>query len=306
MSCPAGFVLAPNGLACVVKCPSTYTFQMQSGVPSCVMTGTDGNVIASFGLTSVATVKASDAAGFASTSYADWGEDFGSAYQDFQQNLAIASATAGRANQVSVAFQNLQTAEDARGTAGGEAAYERARVAYYTLTKGDSWLESERARVANTEAQPIVDDLASQYTSVKNRVDQQQKTIDVINGLKDRVLSVKDDLGFSVNTFQKQIEDIKNQINIDKKNQNSAVQITTSWVDTFLNWLIAIITILCIVLLVRRFSRRGGLERMRRETEFYKAQTALSRAKSGLVDKPYGVFESLLGKAAEAPAAPKV
>jgi hypothetical protein len=42
---------------------------------------------------------------------------------------------------------------------------------------------------------------------------------------------------------------------------------------------------------------------MRRETEFYKAQTSLARAKSGIVDRPYGVFESLFKKtdAAEAP-----
>lgn len=256
MGCPIEFVMSPSGQACVVKCPATYTLQVQSGVPSCVMKSQTGDVIASFGLTSVPPMAGGGPSGaIRNTSYVNWGADFVSAYNDYTRDLATANAAAGVANQQAIAFSNLQAAENARGTPGGESAYEKARVAYYTLTQGDSWIEGEQERIANTEAQPVINGLVSRYTGLQEKRNQQQSTIEVINGLKDKVLSVKDDLAFSVDTFQKQVEAIKNQINIDRKNQADAVKATSSWIDVVLNWLIAIATLVCIILLVRRFLR---------------------------------------------------
>jgi hypothetical protein len=60
----------------------------------------------------------------------------------------------------------------------------------------------------------------------KAKQTEQASTIQVINGLRDKVLTVKDDMAFSVRTFQKQVDNIKNQINIDKKNQVDATKAT--------------------------------------------------------------------------------
>ena len=283
MSCPAEFVVSPTG-QCVVKCPSTYTLKMKDGVPACAMKDSNGAEITSFNLTSVAPM-----AGNRYKSYTEWGPDFAAAYEDFRKELSVADASLGKATQRSAAFARLQAAEDARGTDGGESAYEAARLAYYTLTKGDSWIQEEQARVGNTQAQPVVNGLISQYQSLVERKNQQQQTIDVINGLKDKVLSVKDDLSFSVNTFQKQVDAIKNKINIDKKAQIETIQATTSWVDTFLNWTIAIATIVCIFMLVRRFTRGGpSLEKLRTDTALFKAQAEYTRAKASLIPKKQG------------------
>jgi hypothetical protein len=279
MSCPSQFVMSPNGSACIVKCPTTYTSKILDGVPSCVMMHpTKNEVLVSFGLTSVPPFTGTGTPG---------GPAFTSAYNDYTAALAVADARAGSANRESVAFSNLMTAENARGSTGGEEAYQAARVAYYTLTKGDSWIQEEKARIANTDAQPIVNSLASQYRSLTDRKDQQTRTIDVINGLKDKVLSVKDDLSFSVNTFQRQVDAIKNQINKDKKVRSETIEATTSWVDTFLNWVIAIATIVCIVMLVRRFTGGGpSLEKLRADTALFRAQTEYGRAKAGLPTQP--------------------
>jgi hypothetical protein len=282
MSCPSQFVMSPSGSACVVKCPSTYTTKILDGVPSCVMTNpTTGAVIASFGLTSVPPFTGTGTPG---------GPAFTAAYDDFTAALATANAEAGSANQQSVAFSKLMAAEGARGTTGGEAAYQAARVAYYTLTKGDSWIQEEKERVANTDAQPVVNSLASQYRNLMERRNQQTRTIDVINGLKDKVLSVKDDLTFSVNTFQRQVDAIKNQINKDKKIQSETIEATTSWVDTFLNWTIAIATLVCIVMLVRRFaSSVPSLDKLRADAALFRAQSEYARAKASLIPKALGV-----------------
>ena len=287
MGCPLEFVMSQG--ACVVKCPSTYTLQVVSGVPSCVMKSPSGEVITSFGLTSVPPMAGGGPSGaIRNTSYVTWGADFVNAYKDFTEKLAVADAAVSKTTAADTAYRALMKAENARGTPAGESAYETARLAYYTLTQGDSWIEQEKTRIGNIQAQPIMNGLISQYQSLTERKNQQQQTIDVINGLKDKVLSVKDDLSFSVNTFQKQVEAIKNQINKDKKVQSETIQATTSWVDTFLNWTIAIATIVCIFMLVRRFTRGGpsALEKLRADTALFRAQADYTRARAGAPAQP--------------------
>jgi hypothetical protein len=257
-----------------------YTSKILDGVPSCVMMNpTKNEVLASFGLTSVPPFTGTGTPG---------GPAFTSAYADYTAALATADAKVGSANRQSIAFSNLMAAENARGSTGGEAAYQAARVTYYTLTKGDAWIQEEKERVANTDAQPVVNTLASQYRNLVERKNQQTRTIDVINGLKDKVLSVKDDLTFSVNTFQRQIDAVKNQINKDKKVQSDTIEATTSWVDTFLNWTIAIATIVCIFMLVRRLTRGGPsvLEKLKTDAALFRAQAEYTRAKAGLNAQP--------------------
>jgi hypothetical protein len=198
----------------------------------------------------------------------------------FDAALVVADAKIDKDLKITTAFKSLQDAENARGTPAGESAYETARIAYYTLTKGDSWITDEQDRIANTEAQPVVDNLVTRYKDLNAKRTQQQSTIEVINGLKDKVLSVKDDLGFSVKTFQKQVDAIRNQINIDKKNQADVIQATTSWVDVVLNWLIAVVTIICIAMLVRRFSgsKVPSLEEVETQARLMRAQAYLLNA----------------------------
>jgi hypothetical protein len=204
----------------------------------------------------------------------------------FNSAIAVTDANVNKAVKIRTAFVALQTAENARGTPAGESAYQSARIAYYTLTKGDSWLQEEQTRIANTEAQPVVNTFTSQYRDLTGKKDQQQRTIDVIKGLRDKVLSVKDDLSFSVNTFQKQVDAVKNKINIDKKARIETIETTTSWIDTFLNWTIAIATIVSIVLLIRRFASGGpSLEKLRTDTALFKAQAEYTRAKASLTPK---------------------
>jgi hypothetical protein len=311
LSCPAEFVVAPSGTACLVPCPEPlgYTMTSQGSVLSCTYTG-DSSIKVTLTPTPMYMTSPGGQgrpAIPARASYTTLGEKptYQAELDRFAAALAVANGRIDRAVRVNTAFSQLQAAENARGTTAGETAYSQARIAYYTLTQGDSWLATEQERIANTEAQPVVNSFVSQYNNLKAKRTEQQSTIEVINGLKDKVLSVKDDMAFSVKTFQKQMDAINNQINIDKKNQEDAIQLTSSWIDVFLNWVIAIITLLCIVFLVRRFAGSvPTIEKLKSEASLLRARAELSRAKAGLPTPPT-FLSSIFGTPAASTAASK-
>jgi hypothetical protein len=174
----------------------------------------------------------------------------------FNDAIAVVDANINKTTKINTAFNALQDAENARDVAPD--AYQAARVAYYTLVKGDTWLNDEKTRVANVEAQPVVNDLIGKYQSLQSRRSQQQAVIDSMKGVKDSVLTVKDELSFSVSNFQRQIADITNQINKDKRVQTIELLNATSWIEVLLNWLIGLSTLIAIFFLIRYFMRRSS------------------------------------------------
>ena len=286
--------MSPVGYSgCVVKCPDLYAPAVKDGVPVCVMKDNYGNLLTSFGLTPAQSVMFGTPGVNPNTPHTDagWRGAFNSAYNDYLRDLAVSSASVSNLQKINSAFKTLQAAENARGTSGGESAYEQARVAYYTLTEGDTWLEKEKIRIANTEAQPIVDNYVAQYNGIQEKKNHQQSTIDVVNGVRDKILTVKDDLKYSVSTFQKQIGDIKNQINKNKIEQSQSIAATSSWVDTFLNWVIALATLVAIVLLVRRFYKGGAvptIEELETKARLIRAQAMLKNANTRIPNSWWG------------------
>ena len=273
-------VMSPTGGGCVPTCQPRYTMTVISGMPSCVSKDDAGNVLASYTLTPFPFLT-KDSNPYDPNS--DWSKEHDAATKATYESYALAEANVDKKKKESSAFSSLQQAENARGTPAGESAYERARIAYYTLTKGDTWLDEEKDRIANTEAQPIIDGLVSQYNALKDKKQQQQSTIEVMNGVKDKVLGVKDDLKFSVKHFEKQIGDIKNQINKDKRAQTEVIAQTSSWIDVFLNWLIAIVTIIAIFFIARRFTGPGPtLEQIETKARMIRAQASMIRATKDL------------------------
>jgi hypothetical protein len=174
-------------------------------------------------------------------------------FKRFNDALAIADAKVDKNTKLTTAFNTLQDAENARDTAPD--AYQSARVAYYTLLKGDTWLNEEKNRVANSEAQPVINNFLDKYKSLQYTRSRQQAVIDSMNNVKQSVLGVKDDLDFSVSNFQKHINDIKNQINKDKRDQTVQLAKATSWIEVLLNWLIGLASLIAIFFLARYLMR---------------------------------------------------
>lgn len=249
-TCPTEFIMAPgSGMACMIKCPEQKNYKLSSNgaMLSCSYIG-DPTITVQLN-----TVPAyiGQPASYTTLPNKDV---YRTELERFARDLAVTDANIDKAFKVKTAYDKLQLAENARDQSPD--AYDRARVAYYTLVKGDKWIDEERQRIANVEAQPVVNTLIAKRNDLDSQIGQQQSTIDIVNGVKDKVLSVEDDLQYSVSAFEKQIENVRNQINMDKKKQIVTAQQAGSWVNSLLNWLIALTTLIAIVFIVRYIIRR--------------------------------------------------
>jgi hypothetical protein len=173
---------------------------------------------------------------------------------DFDKRYPVVRKTVTRDNQLRDAFKELQQAENARDKS--PQAYQDARIRYYTLLQGESWLDEERKRISDAEAMPKITGYLQTYTDMSTRLDQQRKTLDIVQGVKDRILSMKDDFAYTTNTFAKQIGDLKNQITIEKRQTEMEKQEVVSWIDVGLNILIILLTSVAVIVVVRKMVKK--------------------------------------------------
>lgn len=159
----------------------------------------------------------------------------------FDNEVETIIANVEKEQKIAAAFKSLQTAENARDTA--PIAYQQARTAYYTLVKGDKWKEEEQERIARAEVDPEIQRLKTNLDDARRRLAQQRKAVDVVNGLKDNVLSLKDDFKYSADTLQRQIGKLRDQIILDaRKRQDQNNGAIWDLFDKVLNY--AIIAVL--------------------------------------------------------------
>jgi len=263
-SCPSEFTLHPNGSSCVLQCPTAKNYEMTSSGSMVSCTHTADKTI-SVQLMPVPMYPYFENI-FGARRYDDRAYSPNLTYKmlpnkqvyqnevdRFASAIAIADEKISRNDKLNTAFRSMQDAENARDTAPD--AYQTARVAYYTLLKGDTWIEEEKNRVANAEAQPVINNFLDKYKGLQYTRSRQQAVIDSMNNVKQSVLGVKDDLDFSVSNFQKHLEDIKNQINKDKRDQDIQLAKATSWIEVLLNWLIVLASLIAIFFLGRYLMR---------------------------------------------------
>jgi hypothetical protein len=175
---------------------------------------------------------------------------FVDAQSDFEKRFPVVKGTLAREVQLRDAFRELQQAENARDKS--PQAYQDARVRYYTLLKGETWLDEERKRISDAEAVPKIVGYLRTYDDMNRRVSQQQRTLDIVQSVKDRILSLKDDFAYTTNTFSKQIAELKNQIEIEKKKGQLEKQEVTYWIDTALNVLLVLLTLAAVAVVAKK------------------------------------------------------
>jgi hypothetical protein len=195
--CPSPFV-SVDALSCVMPCPRDKKFEREgtSGNYKCVYTP---DKQFSVNLTTVGTAV------FNGVSLEDLRMQDVSKYTEFttekdrvDQALAVVYANIDKQQKLNDAFRDLQAAENARDKS--PEAYQVARTAYYTLLRGDTWVNEERQRIANAEVEPEMQKYKTALTNIDVQNQNQQKTIDIVQGVKDKVLSLKDDFKYSVDT----------------------------------------------------------------------------------------------------------
>jgi hypothetical protein len=253
-SCPSEFTLSPVGmLQCVAPCPADKGFQLSGDASGtvCRYTGDPSHTVLLHPLPAVNVPEGKSK--IFSYKTLENGNLYDAELSRVQNALAIEYGKIDGKTKVGNAFKALQDAENVRSQAPD--AYQTARVNYYTLTKGDGWVNEEKVRIAASEAQPVIDQYVSTTSGLDQQIKQQQSTIDVVNGVKDKVLSVQDDMAYSVGAFSKQIADVKNQINMQRhaKLQEEAEK-SNGWIEILLNILIVLSTLAAIFFLIRKLS----------------------------------------------------
>lgn len=259
--CPDGFQLHPTVPDyCVAECPKEkgYVLRMRGEEPACMNFLDPGIFVILKNVGALS--KTSDTANEMTLNALQGdprlkrlADAYVEAKTDLDENLAIQDAKIDKAKKLQGAFKELQDAENARDQA--PQAYQNARVKYYTMLSGDQWLETEKDRLARTEINPTLDKITNTYNDLVNRIRQQSNTIQIVDGVKDKLGSLRDEFQFSVGTFGKQVQELKNQIQIERKKKEEEKVISTPWFDILLNVLIVGVLIYAIFVIFKRVVR---------------------------------------------------
>jgi hypothetical protein len=75
----------------------------------------------------------------------------------------------------------LDTATDNKDT--NPEAYEQARIAYYTLLNGQTWLVGEKDRIAEEEIAPVITNYSNQFKELKDKKKQQTIFVNLSSAL---------------------------------------------------------------------------------------------------------------------------
>lgn len=250
-TCPQPFVSA-DALSCVMPCPTAKKFVRQGssgGSFKCVYSPDEQY---SVNLVTVGAVAFSGSTleDLQKVNQPKHGE-FLSEKDRFEKEIAVVYANIDSRKKINDAFNDLQKAENARDQS--PSAYQAARTAYYTLIKGPQWINEERQRIANADVVPEVKKYQDAVVAVNVRTQEQQKTIDIVNGIKDRVLSLKDDFRYSVNTFSDQLEKVKIQLNMENRSREKERDTTWAWVDMALNAILIAVLLYAVYALASRY-----------------------------------------------------
>ncbi len=106
----------------------------------------------------------------------------------------MASAASYNAQQLQGLKTALDTAE--ANKASNPAAYEQARIAYYTLKDGQSWLSKEKERLARDHVAPVLKSYDAQFNGLQNELKTHAKVAQLSKDLQDTQVGDEEDARF--------------------------------------------------------------------------------------------------------------
>jgi hypothetical protein len=172
------------------------------------------------------------------------------AQDDFGAKKALLLSQIATSKLVSDAFRELQAAENARGT--NPQGYQTARNRYYTLTQGDTWATTERQRLLNAEVLPEITPYLQSINFMAERQTQQAGTKTAVDAVKSKLITLKDDFKLTTTTLSKQVTELRNQIELQKRRAIEEQAKTSDW---FINLILIVLSLVVIYILYRRITR---------------------------------------------------
>ena len=256
--CPSSFRSA-GGLACFNECPSEkgFEFRTDNGQYKCVYKDAPEFAV---NLNPIGIVRRGTEY-FPNLTVEGVKDIDGTLYSQYTaeqnrvaQELAIIYEKIGKDKKLKDAFARLQDAENARDQAPD--AYQQARSNYYTLKEGDTWKDRERERILKAEVDPVAKTFEKTKSDAVRQFDAQRKTVDVVNGLKDKVLSLKDEVKYAADTFKDQIGKVENAIQRERRERTTSPQSSIwDWFDTILNIFILGSLLYVVYILFRKYTK---------------------------------------------------
>jgi hypothetical protein len=252
MKCPTPFV-SPGLSTCVAPCPADKLFVREGGANGykCVYSP-DKTISVNLVTLGMPTFAGSTIEDLLRKDQAQ-AREFSKENQRVELEIAAAYANVDKNKKIADAFNGLLKAENAR--AESPDGYQIARATYYTLLKGSGWVDEERQRIAKADVDPVVNQYRSNVNTITSQSQQQARILDVVNGVKDKVVSLKDDFTYSATTLSKQLEKIKSQIIVDSRKRESEPETAAwTWVDGILNVVLAAALLYAAYILYRKVS----------------------------------------------------
>jgi DNA segregation ATPase FtsK/SpoIIIE-like protein len=173
-------------------------------------------------------------------------------YERFKKEMSKAVSKIDRDKQVKKASADVLAA------AGKDPeTVDKAAARYLELTGDPDAAAYTISRGIKAELQKNTDRFIEEYRFLATQSKQQQDTMDLITTVKDNLFMVKDDLEFSVGTFDKQVSDIQNQINKNKRIHEQAVDYG-AWMLFGLNIALVLALLFAIWTLGRKFFKKSS------------------------------------------------
>ncbi len=261
--CPSSFSGWGNQGTCVSECPHERGFELsvEGGQPKCVYKA-DRTFFVNLNPVE-AVVRRERIVNLTIDAVKDIDPMLHSKYKTEQdrvvQELAILYEKISKDIKLRDAFQRLQDAENARDQAPD--AYQQARSTYYTLKDGETWLQREKERMLKAEVEPLAKKFQENRAKALSQFESQRKTVDVVSGLKDNVLSMKDEMKYAADTFQDQLDKVKEAINRERRGRVTETKVSIwDWADFVLNGAIVVSLLYVIYLLVKKFAYRTPVQ----------------------------------------------
>jgi len=257
--CPASFRMATSG-TCVSMCPDErgFEFRTDNGQMKCVYRSDPTLAVnlnpvdpVNNGWTTIPNLSVESVKDIDPSLYSKYDTE----QRRVAQELTILYEKIDKDTKIGDAFQRLQDAENVRHQAPD--AYRQARTNYYILKEGETWMEREKERVLKAEVDPLAKQFEETRSKSLRQFENQRKTVDVVKGLKDNVLSLKDEMKYAADTFQDQLDKVKDAINRERRGRVTETKVSIwDWMDVILNGAIVISLLYVIYILYKKFAAR--------------------------------------------------
>lgn len=131
--------------------------------------------------------------------------------------------------------------------------YQKARINYYTKLEGQGWLDKERTRIGEEEVGPLANQLSEKYKALLDEKKSQSSFLGLLDVLKTEDQQNKEELNYIYDQTAQNV-DLKNTV--DRTNEiggNTTIDVMGSFYPLVFQILIAILGIIILVLLYRKF-----------------------------------------------------